>query len=368
MKLLFFGNTSWSMWNFRKEVLLAFKKQGHEIFVCAPKDEYSTLLEENFNYIEIKHLSRKGLNPLQDILLTYEIFKTYKYIQPDDIFQYTIKPNIYGSIAAFFCGKKPYSFITGMGYIFTNFSPVTLIVSFLYRIATSLSKKVLFLNKEDIEDFKKFHMLAKNTTKAILMPGEGVDLTYYNDSQNSPFKDKDEGIFIFVGRLLIDKGIREFLSAAREIKQKYPKTIFKVVGPLDNGNPSTITEKHLNEFIQDNSVEYVGHVMDVRPYLANCDALILPSYQEGFSRVCLEAYAMKKPVIATDDRGTRELVQNNKTGYTISKENLKNLHKVLEKFLMLTPIQRLELGEKGYKNVSEQYTIDTVIEFYKKLL
>ena len=185
MKLLFVGNTSWSMWNFRRDVMLDFKSKGHEVVVVAPDDEGSDLLRENFEFEPIYSLSRKGKNPFRDLSLMLELLKIYKRHDPDHIFQYTIKPNLYGSVAAFLCRKKPYSMVAGMGYVFTNVSILTVVVSIMYRIATTLSQKVLFLNQEDISDFKRLRMLPKNSRKALLLPGEGVDTEYFSPRAES---------------------------------------------------------------------------------------------------------------------------------------------------------------------------------------
>lgn len=369
MKILFVGNTAWSMWNFRREVMLALRDKGHEIVVIAPRDDHSDLLKENFIYEDLKTLSRKGKNPFRDISLVLELFSLYRKHQPDQIFQYTIKPNLYGSVAAFLCGRKPYSMVAGMGYVFTNISLLTIIVSVMYRIAGILSKKVLFLNDDDIADFKRLRMLPKNSIKPVLLPGEGIDMEYFNPSNNTPFRSRGEAVFVFVGRLLLEKGIREYLQAAKLLHTKYPNAVFRVIGPIDHGNPSAISESELQSYVASGAVQYLGAVRDVRPYLADADALILPThYGEGLSRVCLEAFAMKKPIISTDNRGVKALVQDGFSGFTIPQATLDLLPNTIERFLQLDQHERSLLGENGYQIVAQGFSISKVITFYENLL
>lgn len=375
MKMMFVGNTSWSMWNFRSNVMLDFKSKGHDVVVVAPHDESSEFLREKFIFEPIYSLSRKGKNPFRDVFFIYELFKIYKRHNPDHIFQYTIKPNIYGSIAALFCGKKPYSIVAGMGYVFTNLSVLTVVVSIMYRIATNLSRRILFLNQEDIIDFKRLHMLPKNSRKALLLPGEGVDTEHfslrleYGEQGMLLLTNNQKNTFVFVGRLLIDKGIREFLKTARIIKKKYTNISFNVVGPIDSGNPMAISEDELRSYIADKSINYCGSVSDVRPYIKEADALILPTYYgEGLSRACLESLSMGVPVIATDNRGCTPIVIHKITGLIVPRSNLAALPSAVEEFIHLTAEQRLQMGRNGHNLVKNNFSVEKVIEFYDKLV
>ena len=349
--------------------MFALKDKGHEIVVIAPKDNYSDLLKEHFIFEELKTLSRKGKNPFRDIALVFELYLLYRKHPSCHIFQYTIKPNLYGSFAAFLCGRAPYSMVAGMGYVFTNISLMTLVVTVMYRIAASLSKRVLFLNEEDIADFKRLRIISKNSRKTLLLPGEGINLAHFNPINNASFRSCGHGVFVFIGRLLLEKGIREFLQSASQLRPKYPNAVFRVIGPIDHGNPSAISESELQLYVTSGSVEYIGSVADVRPHLADADALVLPThYGEGLSRVCLEAYAMKKPIISTDNRGVKTLVQDRVSGFTVPEARLDLLPSTIERFLHLQPNQRAELGENGYQIVIRDFSISKVISFYELLL
>jgi glycosyltransferase involved in cell wall biosynthesis len=250
---------------------------------------------------------------------------------------------------------------------------------FLYRLATAIAEKVIFLNCDDIADFHRFHMLPKNSKKALLLPSEGVDIEFYS-RQNFGTIVEDAGVerepskqpqivLIFIGRLLIDKGIREYLQAARKVRQKYPFAKFQVLGPIDDGNPSTIKPSELKSYIESGEIEYLGSVSDVRPYISNADALVLPtSYGEGFSRVCLEALSMGVPVISSDNRGCKNAVIHHLTGLTFPSLEMHLLPDVIEEFINLPKEKRRDLGVNGQKLVTERYTTKHVQEHYITLI
>ncbi len=342
--------------------MLALKNLGHTIYVVSPKDEQGAILNEHFNYIALKNLSRKGLNPLRDILLFWELFKVYRELQPDIIFQYTIKPNIYGSFAAFFTRRNAISFVTGLGYVFTNQSILRGFVILLYRLAAYCSKKLVFLNQDDFDDYIRHGIVTAK--KAELVPGEGVDVEHFRPLEKKHFHEVSEGSFVFIGRLLVDKGIRHLLYAAKKIKLKYPRVSFKIVGGIDTDNPMAIEESELTPYIDSKVIQYIGEVQDVRDYLEEADALILPSYAEGLSRVILESLSMGTPVVCTDVRGCNTIVKDGDTGLLIPIDNLIHLDKVIERFLALTPAQRQNMGSNGRQLVLDRYSSEQIINWY----
>jgi glycosyltransferase involved in cell wall biosynthesis len=369
MRLLFVGNTAASMWNFRKEVMLALKSEGHFITVVVPHDSSVNKIQEYFPVEIVSSLERKGKSVYRDFLFFIELVRIYKKCNPDLIIHYTIKPNIYGSLASFFCGKKAYIVVAGLGYAFTRASFLRLCLSILYRVAVSVSKKIIFLNVEDMQDFENMHILPKNSKKAFFLPGEGVDVNWFCPVRSVRFQEKGAGTFLFVGRLLLDKGIRYFLKTAKEIRSLYPLTKFIVVGDIDEGNPTSLSKEELKTYIVSGDIEFIGHVNDVKPYFAMADALVFPTfYGEGLARVVLESLAMGVPVITTDNRGCTPLVKDSETGFIIPKNELHLLSRVIEKFLQLSSSERKIIGIRGTAAVKTKYTTEHVISIYEKLI
>lgn len=359
-----------------------FQAQGHNVLVVAPADDYSEQLSKEFHYERLNWLDRKGTNPLRDIMLCFELYRIYRKHKPDLIFQYTIKPNIYGSFAAFLFGQRPVCVVAGMGYAFTHKSSLTILAIALYRLAMMIAQKVVFLNEVDLSDFKRLQILPQNTDKALVFPSEGVDVNHFSKTKTDAvaLSDPDRWlsladqhsqamVLIFVGRLLVDKGVRHFLQAARKIRQTHPNIKFQVLGSLDDGNPTTIQFSELKQYIESGDVDYLGAVTDVRPYISRADALVLPtSYGEGFSRVCLEALALGVPVISSDNRGCRNAVIHRKTGLTFSSAEPELLSNVIEEFICLPAEQRRIMGENGRKLVEENYSIEHVQKHYASLI
>lgn len=368
MKLLFVGNTAWSMWNFRKEVMLALQEDGHQVILVAPYDLSVEKIQKHITVEMITSLNRKGKNFYQDFLLFIELIFIYKKYKPDLVFHYTIKPNIYGSFAAFFCGVRSYMMVAGLGHSFSQ--PILRKwVAFLYRVATFFSEKVLFLNEEDEKDFKLYNILPAASKKPFLLPGEGVDIIHFSSLVAHSFRKEKEGTFVFIGRLLLDKGIRQFLEAAKKVRSLYPAVKFMVVGEPDFGNPTSISREELDSYIVEGIIEYVGQAGDVRPYLESADALVFPSsYGEGLSRVVLESLAMGVPVIASNNRGCISLVKNLETGLVIPLSQLENLADFLINFLLLSSEERSKMGRNGIRLIRGEYTTEHIISIYKKFI
>lgn len=368
MKLLFVGNTAWSMWNFRREVMQELRAKGHEIIVLAPEDKAAELLREHFRYVPLKKLDRKGKNPIKDLCLFLELYHNYRELQPDFIFQYTIKINLYGSVAAFFSSRKAFSIITGLGYVFTNSKVLASFVSIFFRLAASFCVKVIFLNSEDKEDFERFNILPINSPKADVLPGEGVDIEFFKRTLCDEVPSSVH-TFAFIGRLLIDKGIRDYCRAASKVKEIYPNVMFQVIGPFDTGNPMAISREEMQTFVDDGTIEYIGAISDVRPYISRIDALVVPTYYgEGLSRVCLESLAMNVPVIARENRGCKDLVIDGVTGLVVPNSQPEKLAEAILKFLSLSTEVRRSMGSRGRELVAAKYSTKHVISFYSGLI
>jgi len=367
-KILFLSNTSWSLYNFRLGLINELIKNGYKVICCAPHDKYSEkLTKQGSVFIPVK-ISRKGKNLINDLLLICNLYKIYKKEHPDLILHYTIKPNIYGSIAARLAKVKCINTITGLGYVFIKKNIITIIVKLLYKISFKYPEKIFFQNNDDLKLFLKNKIINKN--KSILVNGSGVDIDYFSPYFCKEHKKNDENIhFIFIGRLLWDKGIGEYVKAAKIVNQKYKDVKFYILGVIDRGNPEGVPEKIVKNWQIIEYIKYLGETSDVRPFICKTDCVVLPSfYREGIPRSLLEAMAMEKPIITTNSVGCREVIEDGKNGFLIPIKNTIKLSEAMIKMIEITENKRKEMGEYGRKKAINEFDERIVINKYMKTI
>jgi len=351
--IVFVTNSTWNIYNFRQSLIKKFLQEGFEVSVVAPVDEYIHYKEK---YPEVRHfnlrfMDRDGMNPFKDLLLILELVSRYRKISPDVVIHFTNKPNIYGAIATWVTKAKSIGVVTGLGYAFIHNGFARKVMSWLYRRIGKLHKKFIFENIEDRELFVKLKIV--NETSSVSVKGCGVDTRYYQ-----PLSDKspaDKLIFTFIGRLLYDKGIREFVEAARIIRSDNPSIEFWVVGELDDGNPSTVDRDELVHWVDEGTIVYHGFMKDVRPVIAQSDCIVLPSYREALPRTITEAMSMEKPVITTDTAGCRETVDDGINGYLVTLKSTESLVQAIKKISNLTEEERKEMGKRGREKAVAQF-------------
>lgn len=353
MKIIVFAGFSKSLIHFRKELLIRMVEKGNFVIAVGPEAGYESQLKEigvAFKQIEFNRLS---LNPLSDIKLIINLVKLMAIEKPDLYFGYTIKPVVYGAIAAYLSGtKKRYSMVTGLGSVFIEGDEkkkyVKSIVKILYKIGFIFSNKVFFQNKDDIKDMIRMRLIKRE--KCIQVNGSGVNLEYYVQSA-IPKND----VFLFIGSLMRDKGIIEYLRASEMVKKRYPQAEFWVVGPKDS-RLSGITGAELDYYITNGYIHYFGETDDVRPYLDKCRYYVLPSYREGTPRSVLEAMATGRPIITTDVPGCRETVVDGLNGFLVPVKNFKLL---ADKMLwMIEHTSKVKtMGEESLKIVQNKYDV-----------
>lgn len=344
---------------YRHQFMLDLQQRGYAVSACAPYDRVvaDKLHQMNVKFIPIK-MQTSGISPIRDSVTLFRLFRIIKKYSPTIIINYTIKPTIYGSIAARLCGiRRIYSVITGLGYVFSNNDKVRLIrklVQLLYKISLRYNKKVFFQNPDDIKLFVINKLLDAN--KSILINGSGVDLQKFQ-----PVAFPDKCCFLLISRLLKSKGIFEYVEAANIIKQKYPKVQFKFIGGwAGNSNPETIEQKQVDELRQNGAVEFLDVVDDIRPIIKATTVYVLPSfYREGTPRSILESMAMGKPIITTDMPGCREAVKHGVNGYLVPAKNVKKLAAAMEKFI-LQPELAVKMGKESRKIAEEKYDVHKV--------
>lgn len=289
------ANSFWNLHNFRGSLLTALQESGYRIQVAAGSEgDDVAQMEWPAHQIPVRS---DGLNPLSDARLLLAFVRLFRRARPAAYLGWTAKPNIYGSLAARLVGVPAFPNVSGLGTAFIRGGALQCLLSVLYRLAFSKAPAVFFQNSEDLELFVERRLVRREQTR--LLPGSGVDLQRFVPPPRTP-RPPDRTMFLFVGRLLGDKGVRELAEAARLVRQRYPQVSFQLLGFLDARNRTAISREELTTWVADGTFEYLGSASDVRPFLVEADAVILPSYREGLPRSLLEAAAMGRPLLASD--------------------------------------------------------------------
>ncbi|GIB17887.1 glycosyltransferase family 4 protein [Vibrio cholerae] len=360
MKLIMVANTAWSVFNFRHTLIKDLLSSGVELYVIAPEDKFSAKLVDMGCQVLDLPMQAKGVNPLADLGLMLRLLRHYREIKPDFIIHYTIKPNIYGSLAAKLAGIPSLAITTGLGYTFVNQNVVSQVARQLYKFAFRYPKEVWFLNEDDRRAFLEHHLIEPD--KAVLLHGEGVNLNHFVPT-DKPQPDGNVR-FLLIARMLRDKGVCEFVEAARQIRQRYPNAIFQLLGDCGVPNPSVIGREEIALWEKEGIVEYLGTTDDVRPIIAQADCLVLPSYREGIPRTMIESAAMAKPLIVSDAPGCRDVVLDGQTGYLCEVKNAQSLAQRCEQFLTLSDSEKQAMGKAGRSFMEAKFDEKWVIKQY----
>jgi len=347
------ANATWNIYNFRLNILDKFLAEGFDVCVVAPIDKYIFYKEEfpEVRHYSIKNLDRDGTNPVRELILIKELVKIYKKINPDIVIHYTVKPNIYGGIAAGLLDIPSIGIVTGLGYAFLHKGIIQNVTKILYKFSSRFHSKVIFENTEDREFFIKQDIISDE--KGISIKGCGVDIEYF-----SPVKKKNDSkniIFTFIGRLLYDKGVMEFVEAAQLIKNEYDNVEFWLIGERDKDNRAMVKEEDLMSWVKNKTVIYHGFKENVKKYIAKSDCIVLPSYREAIARTITEGMSMEKPVIASDVAGCREAVDDGKNGYLVPVKKVKPLAKAMEKIIKMSGEERKQMGVLGREKAIREF-------------
>ena len=358
-------NTAWAIYTYRRGLLRMLIERGVEVSVIAPRDRTFAPLEEmGCRCVELP-VASKGTNPRDDLKTLAALYREYRATRPHLVFHYTIKPNIYGSIAAKLAGVPSIAVTTGLGYVFIQKSRTASVAKRLYRFAFRFPREVWFLNQDDRQAFIDQNLLV-HPDRARLLHGEGVDLDDYAFQPLPRANPQTEGFFfILIGRLLWDKGVAEYVDAARRLRLKYPYARFQLLGPAGVDNPSAITLDEVQAWQREGVIDYLGEANDVRAYIDNADCVVLPSYREGVPRTLMEASAMGRPIVATDVPGCREVVENGVTGLLCEVKSADSLAQQLERLLLSSHMARAEMGVAGRAKVAREFDENAVVERYK---
>jgi galacturonosyltransferase len=355
VKILILANHFITLFAFRRELIARLIEEEHELILSLPPSEENAYFREQGCRIIETPIDRRGINPFKDLKLLQFYKKLFKERQPGIIFSYTVKPNIYGALASKATGHRQVCNITGTGGSFLRRSALAGLLTLLYRRSIGYTQRVFFQNTGDMDFFKKKRMVKNN---GALLPGSGVNLDTYSYS-DMPLP--CPVIFLFAGRIMEVKGIDQFLEAAQAIRGGGANAKFLVAGFIEQ----TQYEPILKKFMQLGIIEYIGFKKDLKPWLAACHAVVLPSHGgEGVPNVLLEAAAMGRVCIASNINGSRDAVDDGVTGYLFEKGNSADLIEKIERFLALTHEEKQRMGQTGRAKVEREFDREIVIRAY----
>ena len=368
-KIVFVYNTASYLYNFRLSLMKAMKARGWEVIAVSPYDDCAKKIDaEGIRFWELP-FKRKAKNPLSDLWMCSRLAKFYHREKPDFVHHFTIKPVIYGTMAARISGVSGIvNHISGLGYIFLRGGFIQYLVEKMYRFTLSLRVQVIFQNLDDLNYFLKRKLVVEEQTH--LIRGSGVNTEFFSPDRFPVNNPSSETTFVLVARMLWDKGIAEFVEAAKIVKRENPKARFLLIGSPDEGNPASIPVSWLEEQQKGNLVEWIKQTEDVRPFLARSAAVVLPSYREGAPRSLIEAAAMAKPIITTDVPGCREIVKDRINGYLVPVKNVASLARVMLK-LAGDPARQKQMSlasrERTLRYFDERVVISKTLEVYNRI-
>lgn len=359
------SNTSWSIFNFRYGLIKALLKNNISVLVIAPEDEHSFKLRElgcDFEAIQLKNYS---VNPIWDLYYAYQLHSILKKRKVDFLISYTIKPNIYGSMICRYLSIPILPIVTGLGHLFTQFSWKTRIAKWLYRFSLKRAAKVWFLNREDRDSFVRYNILKAQNT--FILPSEGINTEFFRKNQ---FAGRSAGFtFLFAGRLMEEKGIYEYVKAARIVKEQRPDINFLILGFLGDGYPHAISRREIDQWEKEGIIQYEGATSDIKKYLEKVDGVVLPSYyREGVPRILLEAASMEIPIITTDNVGCREVIRHGENGFVCKSKDQDSLAYWMEALIQMPLEAREQMGKKGRELVRSKYKEQLIINYYIETL
>jgi glycosyltransferase involved in cell wall biosynthesis len=361
MKFLMIASFAHSLTIFRGPLIAALQARGLQVHVAAPDlpaaNPVRELLEAQGVVVHDVSMYRTGMNPLADLRTLFTLHRLMRRIRPQFVMGYTVKPVIYGSLAAWLA-RVPHHFalITGLGYAFQQDSGrgnLQRLVQRLYALALGRADKVFFQNPDDEALFRGRAILATRVPSCVVN-GSGVDLTSF---QLTPLP-RGGPRFLLIARLLGDKGVREYAQAARRIRSKYGDTRFALVGWIDPG-PDSIGQEELDAWVADGTLEFLGRLSDVRPAIAACSIFVLPSYREGTPRAVLEAMAMGRPIITTDAPGCRETVVHGDNGFLVPVRSVDALEQAMMHFVE-NGEKAASMGQRSRQIVEMKYDVHKV--------
>lgn len=364
-KIVISVNAAWNMHNFRAGLIRAMVRHGYDVMAVAPQDDYAARLQElGCTFIHLP-MDSNGTHPGRDLALLARYGNLLRRLRPMAYLGYTVKPNVYGSIAAHTLGVPVINNIAGLGSTFIHKSMLTRVVKEMYRYALRRSARVFFQNADDQNLFVRERLVRPEV--ADRLPGSGIDCNRYLPvpapaPAGRPFR------FLLVARMLRDKGVEEYAAAARILRQTTTGVECRMLGFVDPANPKAIPIDTIRAWEGEGLVRYLGATDDVRPVMSEADCIVLPSYREGVPRTLLEAAALARPIVATDVAGCRDIVDHQVNGLLCRAKDAHDLAARMLQMLRFSPERRAEMGMAGRLKVREQFDERIVIRKYLDMI
>lgn len=356
-------NTAWNIYNFRSGIIRQLIQDGHDVVAIAPKDAYVSNLEAMGCRFRDLPMSGSGVNPFSDFILMWRLGKIIKKERIHVLLTYTIKPNVYGSIAGRILNTPVICNISGLGTTFVWSNLISKIAIFLYNISVKKASHVFFQNPEDMALF--LSKVPVPEKKVGLLYGSGIDL---QDFSAIPKPDDGAPVFLMVGRLMVEKGSYEFAEAAKIIRQSYPDARFWMLGKWDPEDKRSVKEEDLKAWQKSGYIDYKGTTDDVKSMITLADVVVLPSYREGAPRTLIEAGAMSRPLIATDVPGCRHVVEDGYNGYLCEVKSGTKLAQAIRKYLELDKKEKKQLATNSRAYMEKYYDEKKVIHAYQQVI
>ena len=362
MKILLQVNLAWNLVHFRKSLIENLIESGHDVVALCPIDHTVPDLEAMGCRVVHLEMDNKGLSPRRDLGLVFRLWRHFRQECPDIILSYTIKNNIYGAFAARLLGIPFLPNVTGLGTAFLSSKLLERLTVALYRFAFRALPRVMFQNADDLDLFVERKIIKKD--RSVLLPGSGIDLDHFVPEPLPEGRSKL--VFLMISRLLRDKGVLEFVEAARQLRAQGVPASFQILGPVGADNRTAIGRDTVESWVAEGVVEYLGATTDVRPFIAAADCVVLPSYREGMPRVLLEAAAMGRPCITTDVPGCRGAVDKGVSGLLCKPANAEDLALAMHAIVDMDPHTRQEMGRAGRTKMEREFDQDRVVDIYRR--
>lgn len=355
------SNSSWSLFNFRSGLIRKFLSHGLSVWVLAPRDHCTpALLDMGVSFGQLD-VWPHGRQPLQELRLCWQLLRWYRALRPDLILHYTIKPNIYGSVAAYCCGIPSIACVTGLGWLAMHGNRLRPGLAVLYGLGLACSKEVWFLNAADEAVFLKRKMV--DSKKSVVFPGEGVDTAYFAPQGERRLVHR-QPVLLFAGRMLREKGLMELAFAARRLRTDFPEFHIFLLGFIQPDHPKGISIHQIRRWETEGIFKFLGSTEDVRPYLARADGLVFPSYREGLARIVMEASSMELPVVVADSVGCADLVVDGVTGFLCQAGNVDSIEGAIRRLIGLSVEERRAMGAAGRRHIESVFGAAQVEERY----
>lgn len=344
-KILILANNHVGLFKFRKELIKSLLDLGNKVYISLPYGPFvDDLVDLGCTYVET-NINRRGLNPLQDIFLYFKYYRILKDIRPDLTITYTVKPNVYGGVACRLTKSNYAVNITGLGTSFQKAGLLKSFITFLYKLACKDAKVVFFENEFNLDIFTSLKIIP--TVKAKKLNGAGVNT---EDYPITSLPNSSNTIFLFIGRIMEEKGINEFFQVAKTIKKSFEHVEFHVIGEFEDDYSDLI-----RQLVSSNTIKYHGYQSDVKPFIKNSHCIVLPSYHEGMSNTLLEGASMGRPLITSNINGCKEAVVDGETGFLVNKKDHKDLCDKVKKFIELSYIKKKEMGLASRRHIESEF-------------